>query len=84
MSAARFIFVEKHTSISVFDSTPKTQLCPCATGRASFLGGNAGTHIHQCLARTVAAFLRPKPEKYRHHAAAPTRGRKLFAEVIYA
>jgi len=58
MSATRFLFVAKLNSNLVFDSTPKTRPCALKYGcGASFYGGSAGTHIHECLARTVAASL---------------------------
>ena len=63
MSATRFLFAAKHNFNIVFDSTPKTRPCPRTTGGAPFYGGSAGTHIHNELARTVAAsLLRPKRE----------------------
>ena len=52
MTEPRFLF-----SDIVFASTTKTQLCPCAAGRAFIFGGSAGTHIHKCSARTDAASL---------------------------
>ncbi len=96
MSATRFLFAAKQNSNIVFDSTPKTRPCPHAPGGAPFYGGSAGTHIHDELARTVAAsLLRPKREiaceqptvQWRTLSRMPvdlTRGRNPFAGGIYA
>jgi len=88
MSAARFIFVGKHISINVFDSTPKTRPCsPIVTGRASFSGGSTDARIiHNSTVVLPASTLRLKLGNQTHWntTTVPTRGRNLFAGGIYA
>ena len=71
-----------------YTSTIYALLCVLKNGRrASFFGGGADTRIVNEPVRVQAAILlRPKQgkTKHRHQAADPTRGRNLFAEVIYA